>query len=249
MKAQQIFVEQGSPEWHELRKTKIGASDANVLMGTVTYKKRNDILAEKKGFVKQNDYIKAIGDSVEREVQALFPEYAPAVFVKGNLIASLDLWNGKDIIEIKSSSDLNFEKYLPQCQLQMHVVDVPCMMIIMRDSFGTLHQKTFFKDEEYIEKMLVVIDDFYKEMTKGEDVDLQTLLDEYNAIKGKEDELKEKIFEKIKSSTIIGNYKITISKSEDKQVPDYESTMKLYNIEPLMKTKPGITTRRITCLK
>ena len=29
-----IDIEQGSPEWHELRKTKIGASMAPIIMGT-----------------------------------------------------------------------------------------------------------------------------------------------------------------------------------------------------------------------
>jgi putative phage-type endonuclease len=50
----QLFkVEQGTPEWHELRETHLTASDASAMMGASKYKSRTQLLKEKKFGVKE----------------------------------------------------------------------------------------------------------------------------------------------------------------------------------------------------
>jgi putative phage-type endonuclease len=50
----QLFkVEQGTPEWHELRDTHLTASDASAMMGASKYKSRTQLMKEKKFGVKE----------------------------------------------------------------------------------------------------------------------------------------------------------------------------------------------------
>jgi len=142
-------VEQGSPEWHELRRRHIGASDAAVILGISPWKTPYELWCEKLGYAEaeKENYAMRRGKNLEEEAREYFGNEMGIVFfddVKVSdefpfLMASLD---GIDLdrkiaIEIKC---LGLDKhvfftengdipdfYISQMQHQMRVYDLDQM--------------------------------------------------------------------------------------------------------------------------
>jgi len=111
-----IDLEQGSAEWIEYRRTRIGASDIPSIMRLSPYKTRATLLREKRSGESQvlDDYTKAIferGHQVEAQVrEKLGAEWVPCVVEHPTLkafFASLDGFNGEAILEVKTTHSMD----------------------------------------------------------------------------------------------------------------------------------------------
>lgn len=113
----EIHLEQGSQEWLEYRKTRIGASDAAVIMGLSPWSSPFDLYMEKvEGIEKTQTYAMKRGQELEAEAREYFENllgvrFRPAVFQHDKydwMMASLDgiSEDGKIWIEIKCPSSI-----------------------------------------------------------------------------------------------------------------------------------------------
>ena len=109
-----IELEQDTPEWHEFRRSHLGASEAACVMELCPYKKPHDLWGEKVGFVKPFYMNGAMqrGKDLEEEARKKFckqmeVEFVPAVFSctiepYTFMSASLDgISSDNEILEIK----------------------------------------------------------------------------------------------------------------------------------------------------
>jgi len=105
-----IKIEQGTPEWHELRAKKYKtASRTAVVMGLSPFQTQEQLAEELKGTFKPffSEAMKK-GIELEDEVRkwasfAFDREFEPAVFFEGQYLASLDGINGDTVVELKVS--------------------------------------------------------------------------------------------------------------------------------------------------
>lgn len=166
-----IDVDQGSESWKELRKTKIGGSDAASIMGIgflTPYQ-----LWEQKVLGKEtteNDAMRR-GKDLEGKARDLYIqtkgiEVNPAVILHDNdwMMASLDgiSLNGEIALEIKAPGPKDHatafegkvpEKYYPQCQHIMEVCQLNEMDYFSFDGVNGVVVKVF-RDNDYIKKLL-----------------------------------------------------------------------------------------------
>lgn len=182
------MIHQRSPEWYELRKRKVGASDANVIMGVSPFKTPYQLWLEKMDFAESKETeAMRFGNDMEPLVRERFfkqtkiPVIPQVMFHMEHdwLMASLDglSADGKTAVEIKCHrSPVDFEyvqetgqvppKYYPQVQVQMEVVDVGSMF------YMCFYQKDFIlieveRDQAYINEMIPKLKDFYDLMMEG----------------------------------------------------------------------------------
>ena len=110
MTIKMLQMEQGSPEWLELRRTHRTASETPIIMGKSRYKAPLALAREKRGLAEQEKENIAMkhGKDHEAGVRAAVSEklgvgFEPAVLVDGLYLASLDGLNiaGDTILEIK----------------------------------------------------------------------------------------------------------------------------------------------------
>lgn len=175
-----IDIEQGSDEWLALRKTKITATDASVIMGENPYKTKLQLYKEKTSEEKieqfQTPAMKR-GIDLEPIARDLFNaktgwDMKPAVVVKDWAMASLD---GRDeesgaILEIKCPGEIDHavavsgkvpDKYYAQVQHQMYVCRVHLMYYFSFDGLdGVIIEVK--RDDDYIEKMIAEEYKFYQ---------------------------------------------------------------------------------------
>src|SRR3954468_9459359 len=106
---QQAYI-QGTPEWHHLRKTKITATDAVVIMDMSPWKTRLQLYHEKlsSDIQKPANFAMQRGVDLEPIARSLFTiqtgiEVQPKVIIKNWAMASLDGISscGKHVVEIK----------------------------------------------------------------------------------------------------------------------------------------------------
>jgi len=100
MSAKQVNIVQGTPEWHEWRRPRAGASDTPALFDKSPYKTKRDLWFEKAGLGRPDDedrsYIYQRGHDVEAEIrdqiqEATGIEINPTCFENGPIFgASLD---------------------------------------------------------------------------------------------------------------------------------------------------------------
>lgn len=165
-----IRLEQGSPEWHALRKTKITATDAVVIMGASPWKTRTQLYNEKLSPTEElttNERMQR-GIDLEPVARDLFNlttgnKMVPKVAVKGWAMASLDGMNDWDeVLEIKCPGEKAHatalsgkvpDYYYPQLQHQMYVCNAQKVFYYSFDGFDgvTVEVK---RDDAYIEKMV-----------------------------------------------------------------------------------------------
>jgi len=177
------MIQQKSPEWYELRKRKIGASDAPVILGVSPFKTPYELWLEKMDFSQQpeNDAMR-FGNEMEPLVRERFYQemqipVIPQVCFHGEhtwLMASLDglSADGKTAVEIKchrSPTDFNYvkdsgnvpEKYYPQVQVQMEVLDLNRIfyMCFFDNDFHIIEVE---RDVDFIRDMIPKLRAFYE---------------------------------------------------------------------------------------
>lgn len=177
-------IEQGSEEWHALRKTKITATDASVIMGVNPWKNKSQLYKEKMSS-EINSFINERmqrGIDLEPVARDLFniehnTDMKPVIAVNDWAMASLDGYDEltKQIIEIKCPGEKDHalaldekipEYYYPQLQFQMYVCECPYVYYYSFDGTSgiAVHVK---RDDKYIEKMTNECLKFYNDMQLG----------------------------------------------------------------------------------
>lgn len=162
---------QGSPEWRTLRKTKICATDAPVIMGVNKWKSLEALYLEKTQDTPDQKVTPQMqrGVTLEPIARELFSamsgiEMFPHVVIKEWALASLDgiSEDGKYIVEIKCPGRKDHEMalsgivpdhYYPQLQHQLFVCDLPFMYYFSFDGIDG-HILRVARDEKYIQDMV-----------------------------------------------------------------------------------------------
>ena len=181
-------MEQRTEEWLEFRKSKIGSSDAPIIMGVSPWKTPLQ-LWEEKCHSPSNVQINAEmirGNELEPEALAKFEELtgylmSPKVLTHESIhwmIASLDGMDidGKAIVEIKCPGKVDHEcamdgqipdKYVPQLQHQM---EVSGLQKIYYFSYFVTSWKIIevYKNDDYIKNLLKKEEQFFEFITKKE---------------------------------------------------------------------------------
>lgn len=174
-----LQIEQGSPEWLALRKTKITATDASVIMGASKWKTKLQLYKEKTSDlpqVKPNEAMQR-GLDLEPIARELFIiktgiEMQPAVIEKDWAMASLDGISscGSRVLEIKCPGEKDHNEallgripshYYPQLQHQMYVSDVQLVYYFSFDGTDGVVVEVV-RDPYYLEKMLEEEKKFYE---------------------------------------------------------------------------------------
>ena len=140
-----IEMQQGSPEWLKFRRSKIGASDAPIIMGMSPWKTPYELWLEKTQDVKTEENASmSFGKANEAAARQLFEEMTGFLMMPNKMainpllewqIASLDGIDifQEDIVEIKCANAKDHElaknqmvpdKYMHQLQHQMACADV-----------------------------------------------------------------------------------------------------------------------------
>ncbi len=180
-KNQILEIEQGSPEWHALRKTKITATDAPVIMGVSPWKTRIELYHEKKSNqppMPPNARMKR-GTDLEPIARDHFNKQSsfrmrPCVVLRDWLMASLD---GRDsltgyILEVKCPGEKDHaiaisgkvpDHYYPQLQHQIYVCDTSrAYFYSWIDDYRDPACVIVERNDEYIKKMLIEEEKFYQ---------------------------------------------------------------------------------------
>ena len=170
---------QGSPEWHALRKDKIGGSDAPVIMEVSPWTTPYQLWQQKLGIKpapEANEYMRR-GLALESAARAEFSELtgilvAPEVVLHPTMtwmMASLDgkEVGGENIVEIKCPGEGDHclaktgavpEKYYPQLQHQMAVCEVDTChyfsYYILSDGTVDTCINIISRNEAYIKNMI-----------------------------------------------------------------------------------------------
>lgn len=182
----ELNLKQGSPEWLDLRKQKITATDAAVIMGLNPWQTPYNLWMQKMGLIPPIEETEAMREGKELESLALAKwnsnltyKYAPAVFISDERpwqMASLDGINELGaIVEIKcgakalemANNGIIPDYYKAQMQHQMSVCKIPRMnyYVYYNDNFcGHVIER----DEAFIKEMLQKEEEFYKLMQDGE---------------------------------------------------------------------------------
>lgn len=177
------MLAQNSPEWLEFRKTKIGASDAPIIMETSPWKTPYQLWEEKMG-VRESPVTAAMqrGTNMEEEARWVFEEMIGIqVFATVKIHPTLD-WmmaslDGIDveerhIVEIKCPGAMDHgkamdgvvpDKYYPQLQHQMAVtgLDGAFYFSYTRSSSKIIEVQ---RDDKYISEMIQKERQFYNHM-------------------------------------------------------------------------------------
>lgn len=177
-------IEQGTKEWLQLRKTKITATDAAIILNMNPWKTRRQLYDEKISDVNYSPMTPQMQRGIDLEPMARFEftimtgvHVNPAVFVKDWQMASVDgiSEDGSLLVEIKcpGSTAHNLalqgkvpEYYYPQLQHQMHVCGLSKMVYFSYD--GSNGALVFIdRDQEFIDKMNVAEKEFYECILSG----------------------------------------------------------------------------------
>lgn len=161
-----IHLEQGSQEWREFRKGKVGASQVGAIMGLNPYMTKLQVWEEiLLGKDRKDNENMARGRRLEpiaREwfnVQQGKDEFIPIVAQSQNypdLIASLDGWNGEEVLEIKCPrkfSQVIQESYFAQIQHQLFITEAKfCWYLEYVEGMGVVSK--VYRNQTFIDGML-----------------------------------------------------------------------------------------------
>lgn len=169
----EIEMLQGSSEWLDFRKNKIGASDAPVIMGVSPWKTPYQLWQEKVGFktCDSNSWMKR-GLESEEEARHIYGKirgemYIPKVYVSKDypwMIASMDGVNfmGDKAVEIKCPGEKDHviakkgevpKHYYPQLQHQICVLKLKEIDYFSFDGYENCIVKVP-RDDKYIEELV-----------------------------------------------------------------------------------------------
>ena len=169
---------QGSDEWLALRKTKITATDAPIIMCESPWKTPRQLYQEKIGEKEpqiKNSYMQR-GLDLEPQARGLFIlmtgiEMQPKIIVKEWQMASLDgMSHCGQILEIKCAGQRDHKRaldgkipkyYYGQLQHQMYLCDVECMFYFSFDGHNGVILMVD-RDIEYINQMIEKEWEFYQ---------------------------------------------------------------------------------------
>lgn len=192
-------MEQNSTEWYKLRNYKLGASDANIIMGTSRFSTPLKLWEQKTGrnqeksetnFIQQkgHDLEEKFRNIVEIEYMTDFPA---TVFVSENiefLMASLDgysselnlNWECKVVGKEKFENiELVKKEYYPQIQQQLLLTSAKyCVLTCLWENNGTVEKKDLkvYPDDDYINnELLPSLINFWKHVQDDTKPDLSTL--------------------------------------------------------------------------
>ncbi len=178
-------LEQGSPEWVEMRKNYIGASDAPIIMGVSPWMTPLQLWEQKLGFfeVKENFAMKR-GKYLEQEARKEFEEETGLIVFPDVVLHTTYAWmmasldgidiERKNIVEIKCPGKKDHilallgeipEKYYPQLQHQMEVCNLKSIFYFSYSPSAKDMKKTALlevaKDEKYIDLLIKKESEFY----------------------------------------------------------------------------------------
>lgn len=170
------MLEQGTPEWLALRKTKITATDSSVIMNVNPWKTRLQLYEEKiadKQPMEPNQAMKR-GTDLEPIARELFnlktgKNMIPMVVVKDWTMASLDGISENEILEVKCPGERDHaialsgkipDHYYPQLQHQMWVCNSSKAYYFSFDGIDGVIVE-IKRDDAYIEKMIEEERKFY----------------------------------------------------------------------------------------
>lgn len=173
---------QGSPEWLALRRTKITATDAAIIMGVSPWKTKEQLLKEKiEGDQSEPNSKMKRGLELEPIARELFTiktgfSVHPKVVVKDWTMASMDgiQDNGNIAVEIKcpgptdhalAMSGIIPAHYYPQLQHQMYVCDLEAIFYFSFDGLDGVILEVQ-RDDAYIDRMLEEEWEFYQQMVE-----------------------------------------------------------------------------------
>ena len=176
------MILQDTPEWHEMRKNRIGASDAATIMGVSPWSSPYMLWEEKLGLrpPKEMNFAMSEGKRKEESARKRFSEIIgkniqPDVIIHPTynyLLASLDgISEDRQIIcEIKHPGRKDHEealegrvpeKYYPQVQMQMEVSGLP-----LNHYFSCYGEDACVviveRNRAFIDKMMPLLHEFYK---------------------------------------------------------------------------------------
>ena len=183
---------QGSQEWFQLRKTKITATDAPIIMGESPWKKAIALYQEKLDpdfHIVENENMKR-GTELEPFARLSFIldtgiDVNPHIVIKEWAMASLDGISscGKHLVEIKCLGKKGQELaskgeihpyYKGQLQHQMWICDVPCMYYYSFDGYNGIVIEVK-RDDFYIDLMIQQEKIFYDCMVNRDEKKLREL--------------------------------------------------------------------------
>lgn len=166
-----LNLEQGSPDWHKIRKNSIGASDSPSIMGCSPWTNIHELWDQKLGHgKKKSSAAMQRGHDLEPIARTMFElktmqDWPPIVAqdeVHDFLIASLDGWNGSEVLEIKCPGGKDHaiavqgnipEKYFPQLQHQMLVTGADVCHYVSYSGSAIVHIEVK-KNLDYICELL-----------------------------------------------------------------------------------------------
>lgn len=177
-----MTIEQNTPEWLEMRKNYLGASDAPIVMGVSKWCTPLALWEEKLGISepRQTNARMLRGHELEPEARKAYSDYTgvhvdPKVVFHPEIdymMASLDgiSPDGKTVVEIKCAGKKDHETakqgrvpdhYYPQLQHQLAVIGVN-MLHYFSYSFKEYCIVNVARDDTYIEEMIAREKDFWE---------------------------------------------------------------------------------------
>lgn len=171
---------QGSEEWFALRRTKITATDARVIMGVDPWKTKKQLYDEKLGLgtpKKQTPQMKRgldLEDSIIAHLEEKYRvKFQKVTVVRGFCLASLDAMSsdGNIIAEIKCPGKKDHglacdgvipEKYYPQLQFTLHVTGLDSIYYESSADGDTSESIIVERNQDYIDEMLEKCYEFYE---------------------------------------------------------------------------------------
>lgn len=182
-----IELEQNTDAWLKFREDKIGASDANVIMGVNPWETPYKLWQRKNKLIPEQEENSAMrrGKNLESEALRLFNEsfgynLKPTVGVHdvvSYLMASFDGYDGKVFCEIKCPNEIDHqlacngivpEKYLPQICKQFIVSDCDRMFYVSYKpgnyykELAVVEVQGSFFTKEYIDDLLSKVAEFHR---------------------------------------------------------------------------------------
>jgi putative phage-type endonuclease len=156
-------IEQNTNEWLELRKTRLGASDANIIMGKSKFKTPNELYLEKinpsvKKSESENTFVQDKGHRLEVKARAMIEidtglDFPPLVVLSENypfLMASLDGYNAEKriVLEAKYCGQDDFEKVKSGQILEHYKPQIMQQLLVTGADYSILAVCTENKDSE-----------------------------------------------------------------------------------------------------
>lgn len=178
----ELNLVQNTKEWEEYRRSRLGASDANVIMGLSEYKTAFQLYNDKINQVKTVDsipnYVQNKGHKFEKKARNTWEiisgkDYPPLIVISDEfpyLMASLDGFNaedntcweckyvGKDIFNFVKKKKECIPQYFPQIQQQLLLTGASkCVLFVIREdeeNFEFAHIEVL-PDLDYMKNKLI----------------------------------------------------------------------------------------------